>query len=235
MKKSIKVKCSISLLVAVLLLSACGSAETAGTTAASTEVQSLETTTESETSKGEESTSSKAETTAKEPVSLEEETTEKETIEESQTEEKASAESTAAEETTADSQQGSGKSVDSIYQEIVQSVELNSPMVLSDDFIVNYYGIDVNTLDEYVFSMSEVSTSAETIAILKAKNSTDTANLSTSLQMVLDQKRAEMENYLPDQFQIVDKSSVQVSGNYVYLVISEQAAAITSIIEAGIQ
>lgn len=235
MKKSIKVKCSIGLLVAVLLLSACGSAETAGTTAASTEVQSLETTIESETSKGEESTSSKAETTAKEPVSLEEETTEKETIEESQTEEKASAESTAAEETTADSQQGSGKSVDSIYQEIVQSVELNSPMVLPDDFIVNYYGIDVNTLDEYVFSMSEVSTSAETIAILKAKNSADTANLSTSLQMVLDQKRAEMENYLPDQFQIVDKSSVQVSGNYVYLVISEQAAAITSIIEAGIQ
>ncbi len=59
--------------------------------------------------------------------------------------------------------------------------------------------------------------------------------MSAALQTVIDQKRSEMENYLPDQFQIVDKSSVQVQGNYVYLVISEQADAIRQIIQAGIQ
>ncbi len=133
-----------------------------------------------------------------------------------------------------DTQQG-GKSVAGIYEEIGQKVALNAPMVVPDDFIANYYGIDVSTLDEYVFSMSEAAISAETVVILKAKDSGSTGTLSAALQTVIDQKRSEMENYLPDQFQIVDKSSVQVQGNYVYLVISEQADAIRQIIQAGIQ
>ena len=83
--------------------------------------------------------------------------------------------------------------------------------------------------------MSEAAISAETVVILKARDGGDTAGLSASLQTVIDQKRSEMENYLPDQFQIVDKSSVQVQGNYVYLVISEQADAISRIIQADIQ
>lgn len=140
---------------------------------------------------------------------------------------------TAADPQAPGSQQG-GKSVAGIYEEITQKVSLVSPMVVPDDFISNYYGIDVSTLDEYVFSMSEAAISAETIVILKAKDSGSTGALSAALQTVIDQKRSEMENYLPDQFQIVDKSSVQVKGDYVYLVISEQAAAIEPIIQAGI-
>lgn len=151
---------------------------------------------------------------------------------ESSKEESAAAEETKAE--TADSAQGAGKSISDIYGEISQTVSLNSPMLVPDDFIMNYYGIDVSTLDEYVFSMSEAAISAETVVILKAKDAGSTGTLKDSLQMVIDQKRSEMENYLPDQFQIVDKSSVQVKGNYVYLVISEQADAINRIIQADI-
>ena len=36
-------------------------------------------------------------------------------------------------------------------------------------------------------------------------------------------------------FEIVEKSSVQIKDNYVWLVISENADAITSIIKDGIQ
>lgn len=143
---------------------------------------------------------------------------------------------TAAEETqTEAAAQAGAKSVQGIYEEIGQKVALNSPMLLPDDFIMNYYGIDVSTLDEYVFSMSEVAISAETVVILKAKDAGSTSALSASLQTVIDQKRSEMENYLPEQFQIVDKSSVQVKGNYVYLVISENADAISQIIQADLQ
>ncbi len=121
-----------------------------------------------------------------------------------------------------------------IYTEITQAVSLNSPMLVPNDFIMNYYGIDVSTLDEYVFSMSEAAISAETVVILKAKDAAATEALRASLQTVIDQKRSEMENYLPDQFQIVDRSSVQVKGNYVYLVISEQADTISQIIQADL-
>lgn len=132
-------------------------------------------------------------------------------------------------------QEDSKESIQSIYDEIIQTVELNSPMILPDDFISNYYGIDVSTLEEYIFSMSETAISAETIVILKVKDEQSTESVTASLQMIIDQRKAEMENYLPEQFQIVEKSSVQVRGNYVYLVISKQADAISRIIQASIE
>lgn len=126
------------------------------------------------------------------------------------------------------------KSVEEIYNEIEQSVELISPVPMGDAFITNYYGIEPEKLEEYVFSMSEEATSAETVVILKVKETGDVEAMSRALQVVVDEKRSEMQDYLPEQFEIVDKSSVKSSGNYVYLVISEQADAILQIIEKAI-
>lgn len=127
------------------------------------------------------------------------------------------------------------KTIADIYAEIETSVTLYSPFCWDDEFISNYYGIDVSTLDEYVFSMSEDATSAETIIIMKAKDASNVTALSDCLQVVVDEKKNEMENYLPEQFEIVEKSSVQTKDNYIWLVISENADAIINIIEDGIQ
>lgn len=234
---------------AVLMLGACGQKENADavSTQASAETtlesseQETETSAEKDDKEKEEETTKEAsveetaeeEESSKESQEEAEESTKEEASLESSKEETSKEETSKAEETPA-AAQGSAKNVQDIYTEISQAVSLNSPMLVPDDFIMNYYGIDVSTLDEYVFSMSEAAISAETVVILKAKDAGSTGALSASLQTVIDQKRSEMENYLPDQFQIVDKSSVQVKGNYVYLVISEQADAINQIIQADL-
>lgn len=127
------------------------------------------------------------------------------------------------------------KAIADIYDEITNNVTLYSPFCWDEEFISNYYGIDTTTLEEYVFSMSEDATSAETIIIMKAKDAATVSGLSDCLQVVVDEKKNEMENYLPEQFEIVEKSSVQTKDNYVWLVISENADAITRIIEDSIQ
>ena len=126
------------------------------------------------------------------------------------------------------------KAITEIYEDITKPVTLYSPFCWDDEFISNYYGIDVSSLEEYVFSMSEDATSAETIIIMKAKDATSVSSLSDCLQVVVDEKRNEMENYLPEQFEIVEKSSVQTQNNYVWLVISENADTITKIIKDSI-
>lgn len=126
------------------------------------------------------------------------------------------------------------KAITEIYEDITKTVTLYSPFCWDDEFISNYYGIDVSSLEEYVFSMSEDATSAETIIIMKAKDATSVSSLSDCLQVVVDEKRNEMENYLPEQFEIVEKSSVQTQNNYVWLVISENADTITNIIKDSI-
>lgn len=123
------------------------------------------------------------------------------------------------------------KTIDEVYQEITGQVSLESPVCMDDDFISNYYGIDVSTLEEYVFSMSEDATQAETVVLMKAGDGADIGEIVSGLEMIVDEKKNEMENYLPEQFEIVKKSEVKTKDRYVWLVISQQADAITDIIE----
>ena len=105
---------------------------------------------------------------------------------------------------------------------------------MDDEFVSNYYGIDAASLEEYVFSMSEDAAQAETIIIMKVRNTDDIGRLTDDLQTVVDEKKNEMENYIPEQCAIVEKSKVQTKNNSVWLVISDNAEAITDIIEGGL-
>lgn len=126
------------------------------------------------------------------------------------------------------------KSLQEIYQEIEQTVSLKSPQCMDEDFILNYYDMDTAVLEEYVFSMSEDAAQAETVILMKVKNPEDLEAFTDCLQTIVDDKKGEMEDYIPEQFAIVEKSSVRTRDNYLWLVISENADEITEIIESGL-
>ena len=126
------------------------------------------------------------------------------------------------------------KSVKELYEEIQQKVSLQSPQCMDEEFISNYYGIDVSILEEYVFSMSEDAAQAETIIILKVKDAGDLEGLTDCLQTIVEEKKNEMENYIPEQFAIVEKSEVRSEGNYIWLIISDNADEIADIVESGL-
>ena len=123
------------------------------------------------------------------------------------------------------------KSINDVYQEIAVTVSLKSPQCMDEDFILNYYGIDVSALEEYVFSISEDAAQAETVIIMKVKNTEDLKEFTDCLQTIVEDKKSEMENYIPEQFQIVAQSKVQTKGYYIWLIISDSADDITDIIE----
>ena len=129
---------------------------------------------------------------------------------------------------------GSGKSAADIFSAITGSVALNDIMQMPAQYIMNYYGIDTSAYPDSFFAMSQDATSAETVIFVRTSDAGSAAAVQSALQAVLDQKAAEMKDYLPEQYQIVSKSRVATNGNAVYLIISEQEAAIRSIIEAGL-
>lgn len=121
-------------------------------------------------------------------------------------------------------------SLSELYSQICSSVELVSPMELPQEYIENYYAIDLNKLEDYVFSIAEESTSAETIVIMKLKDASDSDSIVESIQLVVDEKKGEMENYLPEQYDLVARSTIQTRGSYVWLVISAHDKEINQII-----
>ena len=66
---------------------------------------------------------------------------------------------------------------------------------------------------------------------MKVKNTEDLKEFTDCLQTIVEDKKSEMENYIPEQFQIVAQSKVQTKGYYIWLIISDSADDITDIIE----
>lgn len=122
-------------------------------------------------------------------------------------------------------------SVAEVYEKIGQAVELKSPACMDEEFISNYYGLDTKILEEYVFSISEDAAQAETVIIMKVEDAGDIEAVKGCLEEVVEEKKGEMEDYIPEQFAIVEKSEVVTKDNYVWLVISENEDSITSVIE----
>lgn len=138
-------------------------------------------------------------------------------------------------ETTQSSQNVESKSVKDIYASVSAMAE-GKLTELDPQYLSNYYGIDTTDLDEYVFAQSDTpESSAETIIIIKSADTSKFNSYKTSFENYKKQKSQELTNYnLPDQAKLVDKSKVVEKGNYLYLVISENANEIIDTIEKNI-
>lgn len=122
------------------------------------------------------------------------------------------------------------KTMQEIYDEIAEKVEQPDMVTLNDNYIANYYGIDLSLLEDYVFVNAEDVIYADTIVLMKVKDEESTQAMKDALDTMIGQKKLELENYLPEQFKVVEKSEVVVSGKYVYLVISEKAEEIQAVV-----
>lgn len=238
------------LAASMLVLNACGSGNaeavtTAAVTSAAAETTTAaeETSTAAETSAAEETTTAAEETTA----AAEESKDEKESAEAESKDEKAvkdetkadekneaAAQDAKAEETTAAETKAAstGAAPADIYSKLTSY--LPSMVSFDDSYISNYYGIDASQLDGYVFAAAEDVTQADTVVILKAKDAASVSTLSSQLATVKQQKEAELQDYNPTAYQVAAAGFVKTSGNYVYLIMSNNASAIDQVISANV-
>ncbi len=136
---------------------------------------------------------------------------------------------------TQSSQDIKAKSVQEIYKDVSAMAE-GKLTELDAQYLSNYYGIDTADLEEYVFAQSDTpESSAETIIILKAKDTSKFDAYRESFENYKKQKSQELTNYnLPDQAKLVDRSQIVENGNYLYLIISQNADEIADAIEKSI-
>ena len=238
------------LAASMLVLNACGSGNaeavtTAAVTSAAAETTTAaeETSTAAETSAAEETTTAAEETTAAAEESKDEQESaeaeskdEKAVKDETKADEKneAAAQDAKAEETTAAETKAAstGAAPADIYSKLTSY--LPSMVSFDDSYISNYYGIDASQLDGYVFAAAEDVTQADTVVILKAKDAGSVSTLSSQLATVKQQKEAELQDYNPTAYQVAAAGFVKTSGNYVYLIMSNNASAIDQVISANV-
>lgn len=123
---------------------------------------------------------------------------------------------------------------ETIYESISSSVSLLEAAQMDSDYLMNYYGIDTAELNSYACYNAVDATKAETIMIIEVKSKDTIAAIQSEIELIRDEKLAEMENYIPEQYQVVKNSQVQTRGNFVWLVISENQTEIEKIIDENI-
>ena len=121
-----------------------------------------------------------------------------------------------------------------MYEQILKEAELPEMVLGDDEYIMNYYGIDPETLEGYVFASADSAILADAVIILKAKEEGSVEKLAESLRNIKEWKEAEMENYAQDAYKVAKASEVKTEGKYVWLVMSEQSGKIEDIIRGGI-
>ncbi|MBQ8634393.1 MAG: DUF4358 domain-containing protein [Lachnospiraceae bacterium] len=114
------------------------------------------------------------------------------------------------------------QTLEEIYTQMIDKVEMPTMVRMDEEYITNYFGIDLTAFDEYVFAAAEDALLAENIILVKVKEGQSNEPVVEILEKIIKQKKAELESYLPEQFKIVEKSSVVTKGNYVILIISSK-------------
>lgn len=122
-----------------------------------------------------------------------------------------------------------------LYAKIKEQVSLPEDMTSrnSTDLDIRY-GIDTNNATDYVFMANSTSYFVDTIAIFKVENTEHKKDIAEKLTTIKTQAMNSMNNYDAEQYKIASDGKVEISGNYVFLVMSKDTQKVLDIIKNNI-
>ncbi len=133
------------------------------------------------------------------------------------------------------SESAEAASLKDVYAEIESAVELPEMITLdSDALIERYYGITADMMQDYAGGVDSSGVGQDEIVLIKAKDESQVSAIETALQTRYDSKLAQNENYNPEEAEKIRKCKVETNGLYVTMIISDDAAAITEIVNNNI-
>lgn len=121
--------------------------------------------------------------------------------------------------------------------------DINSKYSLSDgikkleteDELDRYYNISKDDIKQFAGERASSSTDYTEIVIVEAKDSGSVSKIETQLNSRLDSQRSTAKSYTPEAVELLNSCSVKTNGNYVYLVINENADGINKMIEDALK
>ena len=132
---------------------------------------------------------------------------------------------------------GSGKTVDvkAALEEIRSTYEFTDMMDVTDNMLMSTYGIEADDVKSYAGIVDASGIRAAEVMLVEAKDADSAERVRAALQTRLDNRRAQMKDYLPEVYATLEKSKVSVSGNYVALICDENQDKILSLYEGCFQ
>lgn len=119
--------------------------------------------------------------------------------------------------------------IDALYEKILSETSTDSMSILSEKKLNTYIGLSSDLYSASVVALCGDSVLADEIWLVEATDADALKEITALAEERLEQKALEMENYLPDQYEIVKQAKVVTRGLYLGVFVSPEADAMAKL------
>lgn len=123
--------------------------------------------------------------------------------------------------------------LNAVYEDFQDT--LPEMLVLDETLMMNLFGIPAEDCAQVITAVCGNGLGADEVWLIEAKDDQALDRLKTLAQKRLEAKAAETENYLPDQYLIVEQGLVLTEGNYLALLVSPQVETLKTAFEDAVK
>ena len=104
----------------------------------------------------------------------------------------------------------------------------------AEDLMPNY-GIDSGDTKQFAAYVDSTGIKGDEIVIIEGKDADATKRIKEKLDVRYKQKENEMKDYLPEEYAVLKKCSVNQNGNYISMIVSPQYEELNKIYNQAIK
>ena len=126
---------------------------------------------------------------------------------------------------------GSGKSADlpKVLETMKSEVGFSEVIDLDENGLKSNYGIDADDVKQFAALVDSSGIKCEEVVLIEAVDSDAAQTVKEQLDKRMEAKLAQNKDYLPEQYAIIQKCSVEQDGNYVSMIVGAEHEKLTEI------
>ncbi len=132
---------------------------------------------------------------------------------------------------------GSTKQADlsNVMADMKSKITNTEMMDLSAEDLMPNYGIDSKDTKQFAAHVDSTGIKGDEIIIIEGKDADAAKRIKENLDARYRQKETEMKDYLPEEYAVLKKCSVNQNGNYISMIVSPQYEELSKIYNQAIK
>ena len=118
-----------------------------------------------------------------------------------------------------------------VYAALEGKYEFPALMAMDDTLLADFYGVDPAKCVDYTVMMPMMNVKATEIAIFRLQDAADAQAFADACTARAEAVAAGFEFYLQDQYEVAKAPQIKTIGNYVVMIIFEEAEAMMKTVE----
>ena len=106
---------------------------------------------------------------------------------------------------------------------------------LSETDMSDIYGIEAADMKQFAAAANNSGIKADEIVLVEAVDADAAGRVKQALDNRFQSKLNELENYLPEEYAVVKACSVEISGNFVSMIVAPNAADLVKLYNSSVK